>query len=546
MIRIQLEDVRFAPAGRALFRGLRWSIGERERIGFVGANGVGKSSLLRLIAGEIVPDEGRIHRHRTTRIGYLPQQLPARPGETLLDVAMRRPEGLVRVEEELARIEARLGKPEIYGDERRLAAQLARQDEELERYEKLGGPTHEGRLRELLARFDLDATIQATAADDLSGGQKKIAALIALAIEGPNVLLLDEPDNHLDLEAKRHLERFIRGYDGTVVIVSHDRHLLDATVDRIADLEDGKLGLYPGTYSMYAEARALRRMKQQRDHAVQQKEIARIEASIARFEEWASRVVNERHAKQARTRRRWLERMERIDPVRAQQRISLALPGGRGSRRALVMEGLTMGFGERVLFDGLDLEVRHGERVGLVGPNGCGKSVLLSLVVGSLEPRAGTLRIGPGTRVGYYAQEHETLDGWLDRTPIDLVRGVTPMTEEAAVGLLMRFLFSYEQLRQPIGVFSGGERSRLQLARLMLTRPNLLVLDEPTNNLDIPSAEVLEETIGEYDGAVFVASHDRYFLDRVVDRIAELGPCGVTEYRGGYTDYLEERLGRQI
>ena len=170
----------------------------------------------------------------------------------------------------------------------------------------------------------------------------------------------------------------------------------------------------------------------------------------------------------------------------------------------------------------------------------------LSLVVGSLEPRAGSLRIGPGTRVGYYAQEDETLDGWLDRTPIDLVRGVTPMTEEAAVGLLLRFLFSYEQLRQPIRVFSGGERSRLQLARLMLARPNLLVLDEPTNNLDIPSAEVLEETIGEYDGAVFVVSHDRYFLDRVVDRIAELGPGGVTEYTGGYTDYLEEKLGRQM
>jgi ATPase subunit of ABC transporter with duplicated ATPase domains len=231
---------------------------------------------------------------------------------------------------------------------------------------------------------------------------------------------------------------------------------------------------------------------------------------------------------------------ELVDAVPDERRIRFALEGSRGSRKALEIRGLVMGYDD-LLFDDLDLLVRHGERVGLVGPNGCGKSVLLSVVRGEIEPWEGTVTIGPSTRVGYYAQEHQTLGAWLDRSPLEWVRDAAPMPEGAAVSLLLRFLFQYEQLRQPIRALSGGERSRLQLARIVLEKPNLLLLDEPTNHLDIASAEVLESVLDDFEGAILVVSHDRYFLDQVVDRIEAFETGRLASTSGGYTDYLEAR-----
>ena len=355
-------------------------------------------------------------------------------------------------------------------------------------------------------------------------------------------MLLDEPDNHLDVDAKGWLESFIREYDGALVVVSHDRYLLDATVDQIAELESARLTFYRGGFSAYTTERELRRLHQQRAHAAQQKEIERIEASIARFEHWASLVVNERHIKQARSRRRVLDKLEErgeiIDAVREPRRMGLALAGSRGSDKALELDDLTMGFGDDLLFAGIDLLIRHGERVGLVGPNGAGKSVLFQLVLGELQALGGSARGGAGTRVSYYAQQHETLGAWLDRTPLERVRDIAPMSEGKAVAWLLKFLFDYGQVRQKIGGLSGGERSRLQLLCLMLEQPNLLLLDEPTNNLDIPSAEVLEAVLEDFEGAVLVISHDRYFLDTVVDRVVELRDGDLTSFSGGYTDYL--------
>ena len=391
--------------------------------------------------------------------------------------------------------------------------------------------------------FDAEDDMLLTEA--LSGGQKKLVALARLALDGPDLLLLDEPDNHLDLQAKQGLEAFIRGYTGAVVIVSHDRYLLDDTVDAIAELEGGQLTLFPGNYSAHAAEKELRRLRQQKTWVDQQKEISRIEASIKRFELWASMVVNERHIKQARSRRKMLDRMEAsgelVDKVRETRRMGLKLEGSRGSRKALEIEGVSMGFDGRELFRDLELLISHGERVGLIGPNGSGKSVLMQLVLGNLEPVSGRIRIGPSTRVGYYAQEHETLDTWLDRTPLDRVRDAAAMTQDAAVAFLLKFLFGYGQLRQPIGTLSGGERSRLQLACLVLEKPNLLLLDEPTNNLDILSAEVLEEALDGFEGSVLAISHDRYFLDRSVDRVVALEDGGLQGYAGGYTDYVDAR-----
>jgi ATP-binding cassette subfamily F protein 3 len=324
-----------------------------------------------------------------------------------------------------------------------------------------------------------------------------------------------------------------------VVIISHDRYLLDEVASHIAELENGRLTLYPGNYTAYANERALRRLRQQQLYAAQQKEIARIEAAIKRFELWASVVVDERHIRQARARQKMLERMDKIEKVNEARRLTLDLAGWRGSNKVIELEKVTKRFENgRTLFTGLDLILWHGERVGLVGPNGAGKSVLLTQLLDPEGVSGGQIKIGPSCKIGYYAQEHETLDD--AQTLIEAIRLAAPVSRETAVAFLLRFLFSYDQMQQPVGKLSGGERSRLQLARLVLERPNLLILDEPTNNLDINAIEVLEETLEEFVGTVLVISHDRYFLDRVVDRVVELRNGRLTEFIGGYTDYLAE------
>lgn len=539
---IQLDHITVNYAGREIFRDLSWAIGERDRIGLVGPNGSGKSSLLKVITGAVEPDTGTITRPRDLHLGYLPQDVTLPENRTVIEEAMTLPPRLATIEEELARIEAQLADPKVYNNSPALTRVLDRQEALLERYEALGGPSHANTVRETLRRLGFDEDKHDLPTSALSGGQKKLVALARLAVEKPDVLLLDEPDNHLDLAGKRRLEDFLRTYEGAVVIVSHDRYLLDDIATQIAELATGTLTIYPGNYSAYTAERELRRLRQQQLYSAQQKEIARIEAAIARFEHWASIVVDERHIKQARSRRKMLDRMEAngeiIDRVTETRKMALQLNGWRGSTKALEISHLTMAFDDDLLFLDLNLLLRHGERVGLVGPNGAGKSVLFHLIRQELIPLEGEIVIGPSTRVGYYAQEHQTLAAWLDRSPLDLVRDIAPKREGDAVAFLLKMLFSYEQTRQPIGTMSGGERSRLQLASLMLQSPNLLLLDEPTNNLDIPSMEVLEAALDEFEGALLVISHDRYFLDQVVDTVIELDDGGLTRYEGGYTDYL--------
>jgi ATP-binding cassette subfamily F protein 3 len=336
-----------------------------------------------------------------------------------------------------------------------------------------------------------------------------------------------------------YLEKFIRSYPGAVIIVSHDRYLLDEVADGIMELTGGKLNFYPGNYSAYITEKELRQLRQAQLYAAQQKEIARLEAAIARFELWASLVVNERHIKQARNKRRQLEQMDRVDKPLEQKSMELQLGGWRGSDKVLEIIDLIKAFADEFILAGVNLLLWHGERVGLIGPNGAGKSVLFRCITGAERPTAGVIKIGPGVKMGVYTQEHQNLA--YNEILLETVRKVKPMYEDEAVAFLGKFLFSYEQAKwQTIGSLSGGERSRLQIALLMLQQPNFLLLDEPTNNLDIQSAEVLEQALDEFKGTVLVISHDRYFLDKVVDRLVELEPGQGTlaEYLGGYTDYL--------
>lgn len=540
---INIDRITINHAGREIFHDLSWAIGDRDRVGLVGPNGVGKSSLLKTIAGHYQADAGSVNIIRGIRTGYLPQEVHLTPGKTLWEEAALLPPELEAVEVELARIETALADPAVYGDSGKLERMLNRQEKAISQFEALGGLKHEARVKELLNRLGFKPEHYHLPTETLSGGEKKLVMLVRLTLDTPQVLLLDEPDNHLDLEAKRHLEAFIRQYPGTVIMVSHDRYLLDESVTQIAELDTGKLTLFKGNYSEYATELELRRLKQEQAYVAQQKRIAQIENFIHISEEKAKADLGERHARQARSRRRMLDRMEAngeiIERVTERRRMNLQLEGGRGSNKALELKQVSMGFGDDLLFMDVNLLVQHGERVGLIGPNGAGKSVLFKLILGELEPLDGELKIGPSCRVGYYSQEHQTLAGWLHRSPLERVRDVKPMPEGDAVAFLLKFLFKYEQLRMPISGFSGGERSRLQLACLVLQKPNLLLLDEPTNNLDIPSVEVLEGALEDFEGAIFTISHDRYFLDRVVDRVVELKEGGLQGYLGGYSEYLE-------
>lgn len=539
---INIDHLAVNYGGREIFRDLTWVIGDRDRVGLVGPNGAGKSSLLKAIAGQLIPEAGSVARMRHVSVGYLAQDIHLPPDRTLLETAMQFPPKLAAVDAQLSALEDRLGDPAVYSDPDRLAAVLEEQERALAQYERLNGPRHQNQVLGLLDALGFSPADYDLPVESLSGGQKKLVALLLLAVEQPDVLLLDEPDNHLDLSAKRDLEAFVRGYPGAVVIVSHDRYLLDETVTQIVELAEGKITVYPGNYTAYSTERQLRRLRQQQLYVSQQKEITRIEAAIKRFELWAAMTEDPRHARKARHRRKMLARMEAngemIDRVTERRLMDLQLEGGRGSNKAVELSSVTMAFGDDPVFFDVDMLVRHKERVGLIGPNGAGKSVLFRLILGELEPLEGVVKIGPSTRLGYYAQEHQTLDDWLRRTPVELIRDVRPMPEGEAVTHILKMAFTYPQTRQPIGTLSGGERSRLQMLRLMLMQPNLLLLDEPTNNLDTESTEVLENALEEFEGAILAISHDRYFLDRVVDRVLELDQGRLREFNGGYSDYL--------
>lgn len=539
---INIDHLTINHAGRVIFEDLTWAVGDKDRVGLVGPNGAGKSSLLKAIIGEVTPDSGSIVLLRGTNTGYLPQLVDLPPGQTLLQAASKLPPELAEVEARLNRYQAQLADPAVYSNDSKLTRVLEQQEKALAEYDALDGPRHASRVRELLAHLGFDENDYDLPTESLSGGQKKLVLLVRLAAAVPAVLLLDEPDNHLDLDAKRRLESFIQNYPGAVVIVSHDRYLLDEVVTHVAELEDGKLTSYAGNYTAYATERELRRLKQQQMYVAQQKRIQQIEAAIHEWEMKARADLNERHARQARSRRKMLDRMEErgdvIDKVVERRTMEAQFDGWRGSTKALELIELAMGFGDDLLFLDLNFLLRHGERVGLIGPNGAGKSVLFRLILGRMQPLEGRIKTGPSTRIGYYSQEHETLSDWLDRTPLDRVRDVRPMPEGEAVAFLLKFQFKYEQLRLPIRALSGGERSRLQLAVLMQERPNLLLLDEPTNNLDIPSTEALESALEDFDGAILTISHDRYFLDRTVDRVVELDDGALSSFPGGYSDYL--------
>jgi ATP-binding cassette, subfamily F, member 3 len=538
MIVVSLNQVSLVLGARPIFRDLSWEIQHDQRIGLIGPNGAGKSSLLKLVTGEYEPETGgQVVKARGVTIGCLAQEPQLDPDQSAFEAALAGNARVAELEAELNQLEARLALPGVYGDERALARVLAQQQLCVEEFQALGGESYAGRARGVLRGLGLSEDDCARRVGLLSGGQKKLVGLARLLLARPSVLLLDEPDNHLDLAGKAYLEQLIQGYPGAVVIISHDRYILDAVVTHITEIEDGRLTSFAGDYSAYRLDKAERLARQEQLYHVQQREISRIEATIKRYSIWAKVYDNEKFARRAQSIQKRLDKMETIDrPVLEPRRMDLALSGWRGSNKVLEIIGVRKAFGSAAPLRGVDLLLRHGDRVGVIGANGAGKSVLLRSIIGQIAPDAGEVRLGPSVQMGYYAQEHETLNP--DQTPMQAVRAAASITEEGAVSFLRKYLFAYRQSSQRIGRLSGGERSRLQLALLVLSGANFLLLDEPTNNLDMASAEVLEDSLADFEGTVLVISHDRYFLDCTISRLVELKDGRLTEYLGNYADFV--------
>lgn len=538
MISISLNNISLTLGARLIFENLSWEIQHDQKIGLIGPNGAGKSSLFKLILDEYHPEPGgKIVRARGTTVGYLAQEPDHFPEMTAFEAALAGSSRMSEINMELTRIEQSLADPTVYENEKALTRALNHQQVLLEEYQSLGGDQFPVRVRELLSGLGLKEVDQDKPVTVLSGGQKKLIGLARLILASPDVLLLDEPDNHLDLSAKGYLERLILGYRGAVIIISHDRYLLDAVVSQIVELEDGRLTVFNGDYSSFIINKQERLARQDELFHVQQRQVARIETAIKRYAIWAKTYDSEKFAKRARAIQNRLDKMERIErPVIERRRMDLRLSGWRGSTKVLEFRGVSKSFENREVLKTTNLILHHGERVGIIGENGAGKSVLMHLALGTLEPDRGDVLRGPSTRIGYYAQSHETLK--LDQTVLNTVCLAGEMSESNAVSFLNRFLFSYRQASQKIGELSGGERSRLQLALVVLSGANFLLLDEPTNNLDISSAEVLENALADFEGTALIISHDRYFLDQVVDRIYALEEGMITSHPGGYSDYI--------
>ena len=537
MVLASLKGIYKSYGEKVVLDGVDWQITDGKRIGLVGPNGVGKTTLLELIAGYQQPDRGAVHRKKGLRIGYMRQEAQLTGGHSLRQEMEEAFAHLLKKEKRIRDLEERISLRQ--GDLDHLLEEYSRLSQEFEADE---GYLYHTKIERALFGLGFRREELAQKVSSLSGGQKSIAALAKVLLTDPQLLLLDEPTNHLDLRATEWLERFLADYPRTIVIISHDRRLLDRTTEEIVEVGEGKVKKYVGNYSTY-------QVQKRKALEVSQKRYVLQQEWIKRTEDFIARNIAGQKTRQAQSRRKRLQKAEKVKkPSTGRRELLLRFASrGKGAQEVLRLENISKSFPEKGLFRGVNFTLLRGERVGLVGPNGSGKTTLMKVMVGEVGADEGGVRLGKGVRIGYYSQEHENLNR---KKPIlDEVWEVRPhLSQEEVRSYLARFLFRGEEVFQPIFSLSGGEQSRVCLAKLILAQPDLLLLDEPTNHLDIPSLEALEEALLGFKGTLFVASHDRYFLDRLVNRVFYLNQGRLSQWEGNYSEterrWQEERKAK--
>ena len=535
MIILSAQHIAKSFGVNAVLRDVSLTVQQGDRIGLVGVNGCGKSTLMRILAGLDAQDGGEISLVRGLRVGYLAQQNMVTSGETVWNELQKVYEQVFAMEKKLRELEDEMA--HAHTDAQRFAQLSADYDRLTQRFEEADGYSWKSMVSGVLNGLGFKPAQYDQCVDSLSGGEQTRLCLARLLLQKPDLLLLDEPTNHLDMETLQWLENYLAAYKGSVLVISHDRYFLDHVCTGIVEILMGSSEQYNGNYTRYIAQRQERFESRMRAYEIQQKEIERQQAIIARY-----RMFNrEKSIRAAESREKALDRMEKLEKPVDERAIRFSFEARRRTGEdVLQLTEISKSFGEKHLFHDLTLRVRAGDRVALIGPNGVGKSTLIKIIVGEEQPDNGFIRYGSNVDIGYYDQHQSTLHA--DKTVLDEIWDRFPQMEQSNVrGALGMFLFTGDDVFKPIHTLSGGEKGRVALTALMLRKDNRLLRDEPTNHLDMDSREVLEDALADFGGTIITVSHDRYFINRIANRIIEMQPDGVTEYIGNYDDYIERK-----
>ncbi|NOK32987.1 ABC transporter ATP-binding protein [Corallococcus exercitus] len=516
------QQILFIEASAALHKG--------EKVGLVGPNGAGKTTLFRMMTGQEYPDEGQVSIDRGVTIGYFSQDVGEMDGRSAVSEVMDGAGPVSTVAAEMKELEAAMGDPDQADNMEKL---VERYGVAQGRFEELGGYALEGRAREILAGLGFSEEMMDGDVGKLSGGWKMRVALARILLMRPDAMFLDEPSNHLDLESLIWLEGFLKGYEGALLMTSHDREFMNRIVTKVVEIDGGSLTTYSGNYDFYEGQRAQNEAQQQAQYERQQAMLAKEIKFIERFKARAS------HAAQVQSRVKKLEKIEKVEPPKRRSTVLFEFqPPPRSGDDVVNLKNVCKGYGKRTIYDGLDFLVRRSERWCVMGVNGAGKSTLLKLVTGTTQPDEGTVALGGSVKMGYFAQHAmDLLDG--EKTVFEQLSDAFPRAGQGSLRALAGcFGFSGDEVEKKCRVLSGGEKARLVMAQMLYDPPNFLVLDEPTNHLDMGTKEMLIKALSRYEGTMLFVSHDRHFLGALSNRVLELTPDGIHKYGGGYTEYV--------